>query len=209
MIQGIIGRKRGMSRLFLEDGRSVGVTVVEAGPCIVLQKKTLKKDGYEAVQVGFLEQKEARLSKAEAGHCKKAGKGCFHHVREFAVEDEDLGNYVVGQEINIEDFQIGDKVDVVGTSKGRGFQGVIKRWGFHGGGDTHGSMCHRVPGSIGSSSYPSRVIKGKGMPGHMGNARVTTKNLTILDVRPDENILIIKGAVPGSRNGLLLIKRKG
>lgn len=208
MIQGIIGRKRGMSRIFSEDGQSIPVTVVEAGPCVVLQKKTTKRDGYDAIQLGFVSKKEARLAKAQIGHCTKAGKGCFRYLREFSIESDDRDVYETGQEITVEGFEIGEKVDVVGTSKGRGFAGVIKRHKFHGGGDTHGSMCHRAPGSIGASSYPSRVFKGKKMPGQMGNCRVTVKNLTVIDVRPEENVLLIKGAIPGSKNGLLLIHRK-
>lgn len=209
MIRGIIGRKRGMARLFSGEGQSIAVTVVEAGPCTVIQKKTVKKDGYNSIQIGFLAQKEHRLAKPEIGRFKKAGTGLFKHLREVGIDEEDLENYQVGQEITVEEFEIGEKVDVTGVSKGRGFAGVIKRWKFSGGKDTHGSMSHRVPGSIGASSFPSRVFKGKGMPGHMGDARTTVKNLTIVDVRPDENILIIKGAIPGSKNGLLLIHRQG
>lgn len=208
MIRGILARKLGMSRIFSEQGYSWPVTVVEAGPCTIIQKKTKGKEGYNAIQLGFMPQKESRLSKPESGHFKKAGKGCFRHLREVAVDDEDLESYQVGQELTVESFQIGEKVDVIGTSKGCGFAGVIKRWGFHGGGDTHGSMCHRAVGSIGASSFPSRVVKGKKMPGHMGNSRVTLKSLTVLDVRPDENVLILKGAVPGSKNGLLLIRKQ-
>ncbi len=209
MIKGIMARKRGMARLFSEDGQAIAVTVVEAGPCTILQKKTGDRDGYVSIQLGFLPQKESRVTKAEAGHCKKAGKGCFRYVREFAVDGGDPADYEVGGEINIEGFEVGETIDVVGVSKGRGFAGVVKRHNFRGGKDTHGSMCHRAPGSIGASSYPSRVFKGRGMPGHMGDSRVTVKNLTILDVRPDENVLIIKGAVPGCKNGLLLIRKRG
>ncbi len=208
MIGGMLARKLGMSRIFSEEGHSLPVTVVEVGPCTIIQKKTKEKDGYSAVQLGFLPQKESRVTKPEAGHFRKAGKGCFRYLRELSIDEEDVGSYEVGQEITVENFEIGEKIDVVGISKGRGFAGVLKRCGFHGGKETHGSMSHRVVGSIGASSFPSRVIKGKGMPGHMGNSRVTAKNLTILDVRPDENVLVIRGAIPGSRNGLLLIRKQ-
>lgn len=207
MIRGMLARKLGTARIFSEEGHSIPVTVVEAGPCTIIQKKTRKKDGYNAIQLGFMPQKESRLTKPEAGHFKKAGKGCYRYLREFSIDDEELESYEVGQEVTVENFEVGEKIDVVGISKGRGFAGVIKRHGFHGGKDTHGSMSHRVVGSIGASSFPSRVIKGKKMPGHMGNSRVTVKNLTILDVRPDENVLVLKGSVPGSKNGLLLIHK--
>jgi large subunit ribosomal protein L3 len=205
MIKGILGKKLGMTQLFAADGRRVPVTVVEAGPCVVLQKKTDATDGYNAVQLGFAPKAAHRVNKPELGHFKKAGKGAFSSAREFKVTDVDAIN--VGDEISCADlFKIGDIVDVTGTSKGKGFQGVIKRWNFSGGRMTHGSKFHRGPGSIGCSAWPSRVFKGKKMAGQMGNERVTTQNLAIVDVRPEQNILLIKGAVPGPRNGVVMIR---
>ena len=196
-----------MTRVYSEQGQAIPVTVIEAGPCVVLQKKTAAKEGYNAIQVGFGPKKEARLNKPEAGHCKAAGKGGFYHIREFSVTDPET--YELGQEIQLaEVLNIGDKVHISGRSKGRGFQGVIKRHGFKGGRKTHGSMFHRRPGSIGCSAWPSRVIKGKKMPGRMGNDMLTRKNLTVIDIRPDENILLVKGSVPGANEGLLQIYTK-
>ncbi len=204
---GLLGRKIGMTRVYSEQGQAIPVTVIEAGPCVVLQKKTAAKEGYNAIQVGFGPKKEARLNKPEAGHCKAAGKGGFYHIREFSVTDPET--YELGQEIQLtEVLKIGDKVHISGKSKGRGFQGVIKRHGFKGGRKTHGSMFHRRPGSIGCSAWPSRVIKGKKMPGRMGNDMLTRKNLTVIDIRPDENILLVKGSVPGASEGLLQIYTK-
>jgi len=205
--QGILGRKIGMTRLYNEHGRSIPVTVIEAGPCTVLQKKTTAKEGYNAIQVGFLEKKESRLNKPEAGHFKRSGGKGFYHVREFRVADPD--SFELGQEICVADLlQVGDKVDITGRAKGRGYQGVMKRHGFAGGKASHGSGFHRAPGSIGCSAYPGRVIKGKKLPGQMGNNTVTQKNLTIIDIRSDENILLVEGAVPGAKNGLLSIYTK-
>jgi large subunit ribosomal protein L3 len=196
-----------MTRVYSEQGQAIPVTVIEAGPCVVLQKKTAAKEGYNAIQVGFGPKKEARLNKPEAGHCKAAGKGGFYHIREFSVTDPET--YELGQEIQLtEVLKIGDKVHISGKSKGRGFQGVIKRHGFKGGRKTHGSMFHRRPGSIGCSAWPSRVVKGKKMPGRMGNDMLTRKNLTVIDIRPDENILLVKGSVPGASEGLLQIYTK-
>ncbi len=204
---GLLGRKIGMTRVYSEQGQAIPVTVIEAGPCVVLQKKTAAKEGYNAIQVGFGPKKEARLNKPEAGHCKAAGKGGFYHIREFSVTDPET--YELGQEIQLaEVLKIGDKVHISGKSKGRGFQGVIKRHGFKGGRKTHGSMFHRRPGSIGCSAWPSRVVKGKKMPGRMGNDMLTRKNLTVIDIRPDENILLVKGSVPGASEGLLQIYTK-
>jgi large subunit ribosomal protein L3 len=208
MLNGIIGKKLGMTRIFEEDGRSVVVTVIEAGPCFVVQKKTSATDGYEAIQVGFARKPLTKCSKPDKGHLEKHGsKSGFGMIREFKVED--AGGYEPGQEISVEQFEIGDLLVVTGTSKGKGFTGTVKRWGFRIGPMSHGSMSHRAPGSIGASAYPSRVIKGKKMPGHMGNARVTIKNLEVIDVRPEDNLLVVKGAVPGPRNALLLIKKIG
>ena len=204
---GLLGRKIGMTRVYSEQGQAIPVTVIEAGPCVVLQKKTAAKEGYNAIQVGFGPKKEARLNKPDAGHCKAAGKGGFYHIREFSVTDPET--YELGQEIQLAELvKIGDKVHISGRSKGRGFQGVIKRHGFKGGRKTHGSMFHRRPGSIGCSAWPSRVIKGKKMPGRMGNDMLTRKNLTVIDIRPDENILLVKGSVPGANEGLLQIYTK-
>lgn len=201
---GLLGKKVGMTRVYSEDGTCLGVTVIEAGPCVVLQKKTKETDGYNAVQVGFSEKKESRLSKPLAGHVKAAGKGGFYHIKEFRTDA--LDQFEIGQEINIADlFKAGDLVDISGKSKGRGFQGVMKRHGFHGGKKTHGSMFHRAPGSIGCSAWPSRVIPGKKMPGHMGDAVKTKKNVIIVDVRPEDNLLLLRGSVPGAKNGLLKI----
>ncbi|MFH7320271.1 50S ribosomal protein L3 [Desulfurivibrio sp. D14AmB] len=201
---GLLGRKMGMTRIFTETGVAVPVTVIEAGPCVVLQKKTNAKEGYSAIQVGFGSRKESRLNKAEAGHCKAAGKGGFYHVKEFRVAD--LEAYEVGQEINITDLlSIGDLVDVRARSKGRGFQGVVRRYGFKGGRATHGSNFHRAPGSIGCSAWPSRVIKGKKMPGQMGDKFITKKNCTVIDIRPEQNVIVLKGGVPGAKQGVVQI----
>ena len=204
---GILGKKIGMTRFYSEEGSAFGVTVIEAGPCIVLQKKTDENDGYKAVQVGFASKKESRINKPMLGHFKKAGKGGFYHVREFRVDDPE--QYEIGQEIILTDlFKVGDIVDITGITKGRGFQGVIKRHGFHGGSKTHGSMFHRAPGSIGCSAWPSRVIKGKKMPGRMGNNNVTKKNVIILDIREQDNVILVKGGVPGAKQGMLTIYSK-
>lgn len=205
---GIYGRKLGMTRIFEEDGSVVPVTVIEAGPCFVVQKKTAAKDGYEAVQVGFERRPLAKCNKPEQGHLEKHGsKSGFAVLKELKVDSAEA--YESGQEITVEQFAIGDRLRVTGTSKGRGFAGTVKRWGFRIGPMTHGSMSHRAPGSIGASAYPSRVIKGKKMPGHMGNARVTVKNLEVIDVRPEDNLLLVKGSVPGPRRGLLFIQKVG
>ncbi|HEB49181.1 MAG TPA: 50S ribosomal protein L3 [Desulfobulbus sp.] len=202
--QGILGRKIGMTRVYNEHGRSIPVTVIEAGPCTILQKKTEAKEGYNAIQVGFLEKKLSRLNKPEAGHFKRSGGKGFYHVREFRVPDPDA--YELGQQIMVSELlKIGDKVDITGRAKGRGFQGVMKRHGFGGGKASHGSGFHRAPGSIGCSAWPGRVIKGKKLPGRMGNNVVTQKNLTVVDIREEENILLVEGAVPGAKNGLLSI----
>jgi len=204
---GILGRKVGMTRVYNEHGASIPVTVIEAGPCTILQKKTESKEGYNAIQVGFLEKKQSRLNKPEVGHFKRSGGTGYYHVREFRVDDPDT--YELGQQITLgEVVKIGDKVDICGKSKGRGFQGVMKRHGFSGGKASHGSGFQRAPGSIGCSAYPGRVIKGKKMPGRMGNDIKTLKNLTIVDIREEDNILLIKGGVPGAKNGLVSIYTK-
>ncbi|HHB76754.1 MAG TPA: 50S ribosomal protein L3 [Desulfobulbus sp.] len=204
---GILGRKVGMTRVYNEHGRSIPVTVIEAGPCTVLQKKTIAKEGYNAIQVGFLEKKESRINKPQSGHFKRSGGKGFYYVREFRVSDPDL--FDLGQQVTITDIlQVGDKIDISGKAKGRGYQGVMKRYGFAGGKASHGSGFHRAPGSIGCSAYPGRVIKGKKLPGQMGNNLVTQKNLTIVDIRNEDNILLVEGAVPGAKNGLLSIFTK-
>ncbi len=204
---GLLGKKIGMTRVYSEQGQAIPVTVIEAGPCVVLQKKTEARDGYNAIQVGFDPKKESRINKPQTGHFKASGKGGFYHIKEFRVVDPEA--YELGQEIQLAELiKIGDEVHISGKSKGRGFQGVIKRYGFKGGSKTHGSMFHRRPGSIGCSATPSRVVKGKKMPGRMGNDLLTKKNLTVIDVRADENILLVKGSVPGAKQGLLQIYTK-
>lgn len=203
MVKKFYGKKVGMTRYFVDEGRSVPVTIVKALPNVVIQRKTRDKDGYEAIQVGFDPQKEQRMNKPLHGHFVAGGGRFFKYLREIEVEDS--GDFELGQEIKVDVFSIGEKVCVIGKSKGRGFAGVIKRWGFSGGKDTHGCRSHRVPGSIGASATPGRVQKGRKLPGRMGNRRTTVKNLQILDVRPETDVIAIKGAVPGSRNSILEI----
>jgi len=206
MIQGILGKKLGMTQVFVADGRRIPVTVVEAGPCTVVQKKTESTDGYNALQVGFEAKKTHRVNKPMMGHFKKADQGAFATLRELAADNVD--DYQVGDQVTCDSvFKAGDIIDVTGTSKGKGFQGVIKRWGFSGGRATHGSKFHRAPGSIGMSAWPSRVHRGKKMPGQMGNARVTQQNLEIVEVRADQNLILVKGAIPGPNQGLVLIRK--
>ncbi len=206
MIKAIIGKKLGMTQVFAIDGKRIPVTVVEAGPCTVLQKKSEQTDGYNALQIGYGAKKAQRTSKPEMGHFKAAGKGSFDCLRE--VQADNIDDYNVGDEITCGTlFNAGDKIDVSGTSKGKGFQGVIKRWGFSGGRSTHGSKFHRAPGSIGASATPSKVFKGKKMAGQMGNEKQTVQNLEVIEVRADQNILLIKGAIPGSRNSLVMIRK--
>jgi large subunit ribosomal protein L3 len=203
MINGLLGKKIGMSQTYAADGRRIPVTVIEAGPCTVLQLKTVATDGYDAAQVGFGVKSAHRVNKPEMGHFKKAGQGAFSFVREF----ETTGTCAVGDQIACNMFKPGDRIDVTATSKGKGFQGVIKRWGFSGGRASHGSMFKRRPGSIGQSATPSKVVKGKKMPGQMGNQRTTTQNLIIVDVRPEQNLILVRGAVPGPKNGLVEIRK--
>ena len=206
MIQGILGKKLGMTQVFVADGRRIPVTVVEAGPCTVVQKKTESTDGYNALQVGFEAKKSHRVNKPMMGHFKKADQGAFAALRELAADNVD--EYQVGDQVTCDSvFKAGDIVDVTGTSKGKGFQGVIKRWGFSGGRATHGSKFHRAPVSIGMSASPARVHRGKKMPGQMGNARVTQQNLEIVEVRADQNLILVKGAIPGPNQGLVLIRK--
>jgi large subunit ribosomal protein L3 len=201
---GILGKKVGMTRVFDEFGYAVPVTVIEAGPCRVLQKKTVAIDGYDAIQLGFSEKKETRTTKPLVGHFKQSGGQAYYFIREFCVPD--ITCFEVGQIINLVDvIKIGATVHVQGISKGAGFQGVVKRHGFKGGRATHGSMFHRAPGSIGCSAFPSRVIKGKKLPGHMGCETTFKKNIKVVDVRHEENVILLKGSVPGKKNGLLKI----
>ena len=206
MLEGLIGRKIGMTQTFDDQGKVVPVTVIKAGPCTVIQRKSPEKDGYSAVQMGFVEEKSLkRANKAMTGHFKQAEVPPLHVLREFRIDEEDV--FKPGDQVSVDMFMVGDKVDVVGTSKGKGFAGVIKRWGFHGGPKTHGSMFHRHAGSVGCSAYPSRVVKGKKMPGQMGNERVVVKNLIVVQADKENNLLLVKGAVPGANNGYLLIKK--
>ena len=204
MSNGIIGKKLGMTQVFADDGATVGVTVVEVEPSVIVQVKTKNKDGYDAIQLGYGRTKQKNVTKPLQGHFNKANKGFFRNLKEFQAE---LGKYETGQEITAELFQVGDFVDVVGTSKGKGFQGVVKRHGFGGGRATHGSMHHRAPGSIGASADPARVFKGTRMGGQMGNVRKTIQNIQVWQVRSDRNLLLLKGSVPGSENGFILIKK--
>jgi large subunit ribosomal protein L3 len=205
---GIIGKKLGMTRIFDAGGLAVPVTVIEAGPCFVVQLKTTTREGYEALQLGFERVSLGKVNKPEKGHLEAHGaKSAFRYLKEVRLKGGET--FEVGQEITVDQFAIGDKVDVIGTSKGKGFAGTVKRWHFHRGPMSHGSMSHRAPGSIGASAFPSRVVKGKKMPGHLGNTRVTLKNLEVVDVRPEENLLVLKGAIPGPRQGLVLIKKAG
>lgn len=200
-MKGILGRKVGMTQIFDEEGRVIPVTVIEAGPCWVVQVRSKEKDGYEAVQLGFKElKKEKNVPKPLLGIFKKAGVPPCRVLKEFRMT-----GFNVGDKVTVEIFTKGDVVSVRGTSKGKGFQGVMKRHNFAGGPDSHGSMFNRAPGSIGASSFPSRVWKGKRMAGHMGNETVTVKNLKVVDVIPEQNLILIKGAVPGGENGILEI----
>ena len=206
-LQGIIGKKLGMIEFFSEEGNLIPVTVIEAGPCFIIQKKVEDVDGYDAVQVAFSEQKMQRVNKPLTGHFKKAGKGVFKHLKEFKIKD--IESVEIGQEVNVDDvFKSGEFVHITGKSKGRGFSGVVKRYNFRGGRASHGSTVHRNTGAIGMSAYPGKVLKNKKMPGQFGNAKVTIKNLQIVDVRPDENIILVKGAVPGHKNGIVYLKKQ-
>lgn len=204
MATGILGKKLGMTRIFTQDGQWVDVTLVQAGPCVVIQRKTEKKDGYEAVQVGFDDIKPKRCTKPLKGHFEKAGVPPKRFLKEFRVDADNP--LKPGDEIKLDIFKIGDRVDISGKSKGRGFAGVVKRYGYSGGPGTHGSNFHRRPGSIGQSAYPAEVYKGKGLPGHMGNVRVTVQNLEVVDVVPEKNLLVIRGSIPGANGGLVEIK---
>ena len=208
MINGILGKKVGMTQLFDEDGVVVPATVIKAGPCVVVQKKTAATDGYNAVQLGLVEfVAERRVNKPMQGHFKKRNIGPVKFLREFRLEDSQDGTEV-GSKVLVDQFSAEDSVDVVGVSKGKGFAGVIKRHHFGGGAAAHGSMFHRAPGSIGSSAFPSRVFKGMRAAGHMGQDRVTVKNLQVVKVDLEKNLLVVKGAVPGANGEYLIIKKK-
>jgi large subunit ribosomal protein L3 len=202
----ILARKLGMTQVFAEDGRVERVTVLEAGPCPVTGIRTHDRDGYEAVQLAFGATKEKHLTRAELGHLKKADAPPMRHLVEFRDE---AGELMVGETVTVDAFSVGDKVKIAGTSKGKGFQGTIKRHNFSSGPKSHGSHNKRAPGSIGASATPSRVFKGIRGPGHMGHERVTQKGLTIVDIRPDENLLLVRGAVPGPRNGVVEVRTDG
>ena len=204
----LMGKKIGMTQILQENGDVVPVTVIQAGPCIISQKKIPEKDNYSAVQLGFLTIKPNRVKKPLAGHFKKAGIPPQRFLYEFRVEEKELEKYEVGQEIKVDGFKEGDFVDVTGISKGKGFAGVMKRHNFHGAPGGHGTHDYkRHGGSIGSSSFPSRVFKGLKMAGRMGSDRVTVQNLKVIQVRPEQNCLVLRGAVPGAKNGMLLIKK--
>jgi large subunit ribosomal protein L3 len=205
MMKGIIGKKLGMTQIFLEDGTRVPVTVIQAGPCYVVQKKTADVDGYSSVQVGFESVAASNVNKPYLGHCTKSGHGVFRHLREF--KNDQTESMSVGDEITVNAFSVDDVIDVTGTSIGKGFQGVIKRWNFKGGRASHGSRFHRAPGSIGASATPSHVFKNKKMPGQMGNVKVTVQRLKIVRVDVADNLLLIKGAVPGHKNSIIMIKK--
>lgn len=201
----ILGKKIGMTQIFNEDGLSIPVTVIEAGPCTVVQKKTVDNDGYTAVKVGFQDAAEKRINKPQKGLFSKLKVAPKKFLKEFRAQDAD--KYEIGAEIKVADmFQAGDKIDVSGVSKGKGFQGTIKRYGHSGGNETHGSMYHRRVGSMGANTSPARVFKGKKLPGHMGMENVTVQNLDIVRVDNERNLLLVKGAVPGPKGGLLVIK---
>ncbi len=205
-MQGILGKKLGMTQIFADDGRAHPVTVIQAGPCLVVQRKTAEKDGYEAIQLGLVEERPPRrVTKARRGHFEKAGVAPTRRLAEFDVDAEDESK--AGDQVKVDIFSVNDFVDVVGTSKGKGFQGVIKRHGFSGGGATHGSMFHRAPGSIGQASDPSRVFPGTKLPGQTGNVRVTKKNLLVVKIDAEKNLLYLRGAVPGPKNGFVAVKR--
>ena len=204
MKKAILGTKIGMTQIFDEEGKIVPVTVILAGPCTVVQKKTVETDGYEAVQVGYGEVKEKNLNKPQKGHFAKADTAAKKYLREFRLDDVSALN--VGDEIKADVFEAGEKIDVTGTSKGKGFAGPMKRWGLHRGPMSHGSGYHRGSGSMGACSAPGRVMKGKKLPGHMGVEKVTVQNLEVVKVNAEENIILVKGAVPGVKGGLITIK---
>lgn len=201
MVDGMIGKKLGMVQIFDESGHAIGVTVVEAGPCTVIQKRENSK-----IQLGYGETKESRVNKPCLGVFKKAGTAAFKILKEFSADDS--GSLEVGQEIRADIFNPGDVVKVIGTSKGKGFAGVIKRWNFGGGRESHGSRSHRIPGSVGQCAYPSRVFKGKKLPGRLGGVKVTAPKVKVIEVRADENLIFLKGPVPGARGTIVFIRKR-
>ncbi len=205
-VQGIIGKKVGMTQVYADDGRAYPVTVIEAGPCVVVQRKAKGKDGYSAVQLGLVEARKAKkVTKAMKGHFEKAGLPPCRVLREFRIADD--AELAVGDKVSVEQFAAGDKITVSGTSRGKGFQGVIKRHNFRGGAATHGSMFHRAPGSIGASAYPSRVLPGMRAPGHMGADKVTVRNLEVVRVDASNNLLVVHGSVPGASGSIVVIRK--
>jgi large subunit ribosomal protein L3 len=205
MVKGLLGKKLGMIQVFDEDRRLVPVTVIEAGPCGIVQVKKMSSDGYEAVQIGFKDVPERKLTKPQVGHLKKTGTRLWRHLKEVRSEGESQVNSLVHVDI----FSEGELIDVQGISKGKGFQGVIKRHHYAGGPASHGSMFHRAPGSIGASSFPSRVLKNKKLPGQMGNKQITLKGLRVVGVKQEENILLVSGSVPGPVGGVVLVRKVG
>jgi large subunit ribosomal protein L3 len=205
MVTGIIGRKVGMTQLFAEDGSVVPATVIKAGPCVIVQRKTAATDGYESVQLGLVDGKAPKARKPLAGHFGKANVPPTRVLREVKLAKD--ADPKVGDQVLVDIFQNGERVDIIGTSRGKGFQGVVKRHHFKGGRATHGSMFHRAPGSIGASSYPSRVVRGMRMGGHMGMDRVTVRNLKVLRVDTENNLLMLEGAVPGGPNSVVVIRK--
>src|SRR5215213_11886662 len=207
MVTGLIGKKVGMTQLFAADGTVAPATVLRAGPCVIAQVKTTAADGYEAVQLGLVEPKPSKENKPSAGHFKKAGVPATRVRREVKVKAGDSDAAKPGDIVNVSIFADGDRVDVIGTSKGKGFQGVVKRHHFRGGRMSHGSMFHRAPGSIGASSYPSRVVKGMRMGGHMGNKQITTRNLKIIRIDLENNLVLLEGSVPGGPNAIVVLRK--
>ncbi|MBU1194613.1 MAG: 50S ribosomal protein L3 [Proteobacteria bacterium] len=205
MMSALIGKKIGMTNVFSADGKLVPVTVLQVGPCVVTQIKTVSTDGYNSLQLGFDEKPVGKLNKAMAGHLKKTSDKGFRVLKELRTDD--VESVQAGASIGVDIFTVGEKVNVTGITKGRGFQGTVKRHGFSRGPETHGCRNHRKPGSIGNSAWPSRVFKGKKMPGHMGVDKKTVKNLTIMDIRHDENLLLVKGPVPGFKTGVLEVRK--
>ena len=203
---GLIGRKIGMTQVFLEDGEAVPVTVIEAGPCPIVDVRTPEKNGYRAIQLGWGEVLERKLTKPRIGHFKSRGLTPLKFLREFRTNRADLKQ---GDMLSVDLFEVGTKVDVIGTSIGRGFQGVVKRHHFRGGPASHGCKTKDMPGSVGASAWPSHVIKGKKLPGHMGDARATVKNLTVVRIDKDRNLMVVRGAIPGSVNSLVLVRAAG
>jgi large subunit ribosomal protein L3 len=207
-VQGIIGRKVGMTQVFADDGKAIPVTVIEAGPCVVVQRRSVQKEGYSAVQLGLVERRKIkRITKPMKGHFAKAGLPPCRVLREVRVEEG--AEVKVGDKVSVELFAPGDAITVTGISRGKGFQGVVKRHGFHGGAATHGSMFHRAPGSIGASAFPSRVLKGTRAGGHMGSDQITLKNVKVIRVDAENNVLLVRGSIPGGSGGYLVIRKAG